>query len=211
MPGQRQTARPRTRGSWLPRLAGLGAIVVLAAGGVTAYLVAFQPSQPKRPAPLPSRVTSTLTVGLVAQSAAGSGSAGTLVQLLSPQRQPSFTPVGISQQQRGQPEWIADVMAGGSYIFIYLPTSQCLAAVGPAARPQLTVQHCDLSLRQRWARLGSGVLVGAHDFYQFSNLAASKCITEGSGSAAQGLSAGLAACDPAKPASQLVAFWWTSG
>jgi hypothetical protein len=211
MPGQRHTANPRTRGSWLPRLAGLGVIVVLAAGGVTGYLVAFQPSQPKRPAPLPSRVTSTLTVGLVARPGAGSAPAGTLVQLVSPQRQPSFTPVGLSQQQQGHPEWIADVMSGGSYIFIYLPTSQCLTAAGPAAHPQLTLQHCDLSLRQRWSRLGNGVLTDAHDFYQFSNLAAGKCITEGSGSAALGLPASLAACDPAKPGSQLIAFWWTSG
>lgn len=203
-------ARPRTRGSWLPRLAGLGVIVVLAAGGAIAYVVAFQPTQPSRPAPLPSRVTSTLTVGLVAQSGSGSGSAQTLVQLLSPQRKPSFTPVGLSQQQ-GQPQWIADVMSGGSYIFIYLPTSQCLTAAGPAAHPELIVQHCDLSLRQRWARLGTGVLADAHDFYQFSNLAAGKCITAGSGSAALGLPASLAACDPAKPASQLIAFWWTSG
>lgn len=211
MPGQRNTARPRTRGSWLPRLAGLGVIVVLAAGGVTAYLVAFHPSQPKRPAPLPSRVTSTLTVGLVAQSASGSGSTGGLVQLLSPQPRPSFTPVGLSQQEQGQPQWIADVMSGGSYIFIYLPTSQCLTAAGPAAHPGLTLKHCDLGLTQRWARLGNGVLADAHDFYQFSNLADRKCITAGSGSAALGLTAGLTACDPAKPASQLIAFWWTSG
>lgn len=186
-------------------------IVVLAAGGATAYLVAFQPSQPKRPTPLPSRVTSTLTVGLVAQSASGSGSGSTqtLVQLLSPHQEPTFTPVGLSQQQ-GQPQWIADVMTGGTYIFIYLPTSQCLTAAGPAAHPKLIVQHCDLSSRQRWTRVGNGVLADAHDFYQFSNLAAGKCITAGTGSAALGLPATLAPCDPANPASQLIAFWWTS-
>jgi hypothetical protein len=211
MPGQRHTTRPRTRGSSLPRLAGLGVIVVLAVGGATAYLVAFHPSQPKRPPPLPSRVTSTQTVGLVARPTAGSAGPDALVQLLIPQRQPSFDPVGLSQQQQGQPQWIADVMAGGSYIFIYLPTSQCLTATGPAAHPQLTVQHCNLSPQQRWSRLGTGVLSDAHDFYQFSNLAAGKCITEGSGSAALGLPASLTTCDPAKPASQLIAFWWTSG
>ncbi len=60
----------------------------------------------------------------------------------------------ISQQQQGQPEWIADVMTDGGYIFIYLPTSQCLAATGPRARPRLTAARCDLSLRQRWSAPG---------------------------------------------------------
>ena len=67
MPGQRQTARPPTRGSRLPRLAGLGVIVVLAAAGAAVYVAGFHPAADKRPAPLPTRVASTLTVGLVAE------------------------------------------------------------------------------------------------------------------------------------------------
>ncbi len=211
MPGQRHTARPRTRGSRLPRLAGLGVIVVLAAAGAAAYVAGFHPAADKRPAPLPTRVASTLTVGLVAEPSTAAGSASDIVQLLSPQRQPAFARVGISQQQQGQPEWIADVMTDGGYIFIYLPTSQCLAATGPRARPRLTVERCDLSPAQRWHRLGTGVLVAGHDFYQFANLADGKCITQGSGSAALGLPAGLAACDSARPTRQLLAFWWTAG
>jgi hypothetical protein len=210
MPGQRHTARPRTRGSWLPRLAGLAVIVVLAAGGVAAYVAGFHPAASKRPAPLPTRVASTQTVGLIAEPPSAGGSAS-LEQLLSPQQRPAFSPVGISQQQQGQPEWIADVMTGGGYIFIYLPTSQCLASGGPRARPRLTAERCDLSPAQRWRRLGAGVLVDGHDFYQFADMSSGKCITQGSGSAAQGLPAGLAACDPARPASQLLAFWWTAG
>jgi hypothetical protein len=210
MPGQRHTARPRTRGSWLPRLAGLGVIVVLAAGGVAAYVAGFHPAASKRPAPLPTRVASTLTVGLMAEPPSAGGSAA-LEQLLSPQQRPAFSPVGINQQQQGQPEWIADVMTGGGYIFIYLPTSQCLASGGPRARPRLTAERCDLSPAQRWRRLGAGVLVDGHDFYQFADMSSGKCITQGSGSAAQGLPAGLSACDPARPASQLLAFWWSAG
>ena len=59
-------------------------------------------------------------------------------------------------------------MTDGGYIFIYLPTSQCLAAGGPRARPRLTAERCDLSPAQRWQRLGPGVLVAGHDFYQFA-------------------------------------------
>jgi hypothetical protein len=210
MPGQRHTARSRTRGSRLPRLAGLGVIVVLAAGGAGVYVAGFHPAAVKHPAPLPTRVASTLTVGLIAQPAAAAGSAADIVQLLSPRQQPAFTPAGISQQQLSQPEWIADVMTDGGYIFIYLPTSRCLAATGPRTRPRLSSERCNLSRAQRWRRLGSGVLVAGHDFYQFENLGAGRCITQGSGPAGQGLPAGLAACDPARPTRQLLAFW-TSG
>lgn len=211
MPGQRRTARPRTRGSWLPRLAGLGVIVVVAAGLAVAYLVAFQPGGGKPPEPLPSRVASTLTVGLVAEPASGAVPAGSILQLLSPRHGPTFTPVGPTRQQQGQPQWIADLMTDGTYIFIYLPSSDCLASAGPSGRPRLTAQRCNLSSQQRWRRLGTGVLADGHDFYQFASLASGQCITQGSGSAALGSPAGLAACDPAKPASQLLAFWWTFG
>ena len=208
MPGQRTAARSRTRGSRLPRLAGLGVIVVLAAGGAIAYVAGFHPAADKHPAALPSRVASTLTVGLIAEPS--SGSAAGIVQLLSPQTRPYFVPVGLSQQQQGQPQWIADVMTDGGYIFIYLPTSQCLAGAGA----RLTVEHCDLSRRQRWQRIGTGVLKSGHDFYQFANQASGKCITQGGstqGVAAPDLPASLAACDPAQSASQLLAFWWSAG
>ena len=203
MPGQRHTARPRTRGSRLPRLAGLGVIVVLAAGGAGVYVAGFHPAAVKHPAPLPTRVASTLTVGLMAEPAGAPGSAAGMVQLLSPQQQPAFAPVSIGQQ--GQPEWIADVMTDGGYIFIYLPTSRCLAVGGPRARPQLSTQRCDLSRAQRWHRLGRGVLMAGHDFYQFENLADGKCIAQGSGPAGQGTPAGLAACDQDRPTRQLLA------
>jgi hypothetical protein len=210
MPGQRHTARSRTRGSWLPRLAGLGVIVLLAAGGAVTYIVEFHPGQARHPAPLPSRVASTQTIGLVAEPGLRSGSDGTLIQLLSPQHSPAFAPVGISQQQDGQPEWIADLMTGGGYIFIYLPTSECLASAGTGARARLTVQRCDLGTEQRWRQLGAGVEQGGHDFYQFANLASGKCIAQLGAATSQGRAAGLSACDSAQPASQLLAFWWTA-
>ncbi len=209
MPGQRRTARPRTRGSWLPRLGGLGVIVVLAVGGATAYIVEFHPLQAAGPAPLPSRVASTQTVGLIAEPALRPGS-GALIQLLSPERSPVFAPVGISQQQNGQPQWIADLMTGGGYIFIYLPTSQCLTSAGTGASARLTVQRCDLSPRQRWRQLGAGVDQAGHDFYQFANLASGKCIAQLGAAASQGGKAGLTGCNSAQPASQLLAFWWTA-
>ncbi len=210
MPGQRRTARPRTRGSWTPILTGLAAIVVLAGGGTAAYLVAFHPAKPVHPVSLPQKVLGVQTVGLIGQ-VAPSASASGLVQLLSPRVAPAFSPVPQSEAVSGTPEWTADQMAGGSFIFIYLPTGQCLASKGPASGPALALQHCLLtSLDQRWQRLGSAVLSTGHDFYEFKNAGSGKCISQVTAPASQPRGAGLASCSPAKPASQLLAFWWSA-
>jgi hypothetical protein len=211
MPGQRRTAGPRTRGSWLPRLAGLGVIAVLAGGGTAAYLVAFRPALPKAASTLPGKVESYQTVGLVAEPAQGGGHGGSaLLQLLSVDGKPEFTPVGLAQQVNGHPEWTADLMNGGAYIFIYLPTGQCLAATGRGHRAVLAVQRCDLGQRQRWRRLGSATIQGGHDFYQFANSGSVQCVAQVSPAGANPAGAGLTGCSPAHPASQLLAFWWTA-
>jgi hypothetical protein len=212
MPGQRRTAGPRTRGSWLPRLAGLGVIAVLAGGGTAAYLVAFRPAQPQAASTLPGKVESYQTVGLIAEPAQGGGGhgGGALLQLLSADGKPEFTPVGLAQQLNGHPEWTADLMNGGAYIFIYLPTGQCLAASGRGHRAVLAVQRCDLGQRQRWRRLGSATIQGGHDFYQFANSGSGQCVAQVSPTGANPAGAGLTSCSPAHPASQLLAFWWTA-
>ncbi|HXW47252.1 MAG TPA: hypothetical protein VEL03_20835 [Streptosporangiaceae bacterium] len=204
MPGQRRTVGPRTRGSWLPVFAGLAAIVILAGVASVVYVAEFHPGRSAASSASSSRVASFQTVGLVAEQPLPDGS---MVQLLGSGRGVTFSPVGASQQQEGDPEWTADLMVGGTYIFIYLPTSQCLASAGPGARPVLAVMHCDLGAQQRWRRLGSGVATGGHYFYEFANDATGKCITEaGAGQPA----AGLAACDQSQPASELLSFWWSS-
>jgi hypothetical protein len=211
MPGQRRTVGSRSRRSWLPVLAGIGAIVVLAGAGAAVYVVKFHPATPRHPPPLPTRVASYQTVGLVAQPAQPGGPRGVLLQLLSPQGTPMFSPVGQAQQVTGQPEWTADLMAGGTYIFIYLPSGQCLASAGSAGRLRLALRHCVLSTpQQRWRRLSTPVLQGGHEFYQFASAASGKCIAQLSAAASQPGGAGLASCDPTRPASQLLAFWWTS-
>jgi hypothetical protein len=205
MPGQRHSGRPRTQGSWGPRLAGLAVIVIVALAGTVAYLLAFHPGTSDSPTALPSHVASTQTVGLLAQASAASSQDGSMIQLLSSRRQADFVPVDLAQQQDGQPEWIADTMAGGSYIFIYLPNSECLGSAGK----QLTLQRCNLGSRQRWRRLGNGVSDNGHLFYQYANLADGKCISRAGSSGSGNYSAGLAACG-SDPASQLLAFWWTA-
>ncbi len=191
-------------------MTGLGAIVVLAGAGTAAYLVAFHPAKPVHPVSLPEKVLGVQTVGLIGEVPPSTSASG-MVQLLSPQVSPTFSPVPQSEAVNGTPEWTADQMAGGTYIFIYLPTGQCLASTGPANRPSLALQHCDVnSADQRWQRLGSAVLTSGHDFYEFENSGSSKCISQVAATVSQAGGAGLAPCSPAKPVSELLAFWWSA-
>jgi hypothetical protein len=210
MPGQRHTASPRASGSWLPRLAGLGVVVVLAAGAVTGYLIAFHPGRPHHAAPLPTRVVSFQTVGLVVGSSQPGSSAGQLLQLVGAHGTPAFSPLGQAQLAQGSPQWTADLMAGNTYIFIYLPTGQCLSATGPAKRLTVAFRHCDLDANQRWRRTHQAVKSQAHDFYQYANVADGDCLTQHGPLPGPAFGAALASCSPSAPVSQLIAFWWSA-
>ncbi|HXW87499.1 MAG TPA: hypothetical protein VEJ42_04505 [Streptosporangiaceae bacterium] len=209
MPGQPRTAGRRTRGSWLPRIAGIGVIVLLAAGGVAAYLVTLHPAA-ARSAALPTRVVSDQTVGLIAQDAQPH-SAGQLVQLLGSHTSPDFSLVSLAEQQSGYGQWTADQMADNSYIFIFLPNGDCLGATGRAGQARLVLQRCDLAASQRWRRVGSGMLAQGHSFYAYANLADRSCLTEGSELPGRVWGAGLSACAQSAGPDQLVAFWWATG
>jgi hypothetical protein len=208
MPGQRRTVGGRSRGSWLARLAGIGLIVVLAGGAVTAYLVTQHPLP--HDTPLPTRVISAQTIGLVAESPQ-SGSAGQLVQLLDRRGAPRFSLVSQAEQQSGSGQWTADLMSGGSYIFIFLPSDTCLGAAGSASRTKLVLEHCDLQPSQRWQRLGSATLGQGHSFYRYANLADRSCLTEGTEQPGSVWTARLSGCTTGTGTSQLLAFWWAAG
>ncbi len=209
MPGQRRTVGGRSRGSWLARLAGIGVIVVLAAGAVTGYLVTLHPPG-AHATTLSTRVVTAQTVGLVAENAQP-GSAGQLVQLLGRRETPTFSPVSQAEQQSGSGQWTADFMSGGSYIFIFLPSDDCLGAAGSASRTRLVLQHCDLQASQRWRRLGSATLTQGHSFYRYANVADRSCLTERSELPGPVWGAGLSGCTTAATTNQLVAFWWNAG
>jgi hypothetical protein len=210
MPGQRRSPRARANGSWLPRLAGLSAVVVLAAGAVTGYLIAFHPGAAHHPPPLPTQVVSDQTVGLVVGHTKPGSAAGQLLQLVSSHGTPVFSPVSPAELVQGSPEWTADLMTGDTYIFIYLPTGQCLAATGPASRRTLALAHCDLNANQRWRRTQQAVTSEAHAFFQYANFADADCLTQRGELSGTVFGAALATCSPTAPASQLVAFWWSA-
>jgi hypothetical protein len=191
------------------RLAGIGVAVLIAAGAVAAYLVALHPARRPSP-PLPTRVLSFQTVGLIAQVAQPGSSSGQLLQLLGPGGAPQFSPLGQAQEQAGSPQWTANLMAGNSYIFIYLPTGRCLAAAGPAGRPKLTLEHCDFAAQQRWRRTRPAVQIQGHEFYQYANLADASCLTETAELPGPVYGAALQSCAAVPPPGQLIGFWWAA-
>jgi len=209
MPGERHSASPRSRGSWLARLAGISVVILLAAGGVAFYLVELHPAAARPATSLPTQVLSRQTVGLIAQGTEAA-SGGQLLQLLGPQGTLQFSPVAQAQEQVGSPQWTANLMAGNSYIFIFLPSGNCLAATGPAREPKLALKHCDLTAAQRWRRARQAVVSQGHDFYQYANLGDGACLTEAAGQSGQVYGARLETCSPSAPADQLIAFFWSS-
>jgi hypothetical protein len=208
MPGQRGTAGSRARGSWLPRLAGLGVVVLLAGAAVTGYVIAFHPAAGDHTPPLSTRVVSYQTVGLVVGDTEPGSSTDQLLQLVGAHATPTFSQLSQTQVAEGSPQWTADLMGGGAYIFIYLPTGQCLGATGSASQPKLALRRCDLDANQRWRRAPRAVSTQAHDFYQYANLGDGSCLTQTGVLPGQIFGASLAACAPSDPADQLIAFWW---
>jgi hypothetical protein len=205
MPGQRIAVGRRARGSRLSRLTGISVILVLAAGGVTAYLITVHPIGGHPASPLPTRVVSNQTIGLVARDAQPGSSQ--LLQLRGPGGVPQFSIVTPAEEQIGSGQWTADQMGDGNYIFIFVPAGTCLTAAG---RTGLALRHCDLQPDQRWRRKGPASLTEGHDFYQYANLGTGSCVTETGELPGSVWGASLSGCSARAPTNQLIAFWWAS-
>ena len=198
MPGKRN-ARSRVRGSWTARLIGIGLAIVLAGVGVTVYLVFG--NKASQPAALPTRVLGTEAVGLVNPGPPPQAGASAAPRVFLASRSDlSFVAHG-----QAEADWTADEMAGGTYIFIYLPNGLCLASRGST----VALTRCNLGAdAQRWVRqrLDSQ---GGIDYWQLRNVSAGRCLTApGEDGAVQpGKStAQLARCQASPGWSQLVAF-----
>jgi hypothetical protein len=196
----------------LPRLTGISVVVLLAAGGVTAYLLASRPPVTAHKAPLPTKVLALQTVGLVVSgpSATSSGTAVPQMLLDSPAGL-AFGPVPQSILVTGNPEWTADQMAGGTYIFIYIPSGRCLGSAASRPAPELALQRCNLGPGQRWRPEHPAIAVAGRSYQKFSNLSTGTCMSAGTARPAAGPAddaAELAPCSAVPPWRQLVSFWW---
>ena len=195
-------ATRRTRGSWTPRIAGIGAAVLVACGAAIIYAIASPAGTARHSGSLSSRVSTVQTVGIIGQ-AGGAVGAPTAMRMLSAEgRSLMFAPIPASVQPQGDPQWTVDTMTDGTFIFIYAPTGRCLAA---AARNALALRRCDLGPGQRW-RPGRGTVEsGSHQYAQYRNLGTGRCLATAGDAPAPPV---LQACRAPAPARQLVSFFW---
>jgi hypothetical protein len=199
MPGKRN-ARSRVRGSWAARLTGTALAVLLAGAGVAVYLIVGGAHH--HSSVLPNRVLGTQAIGLADAAPAHSAGATSAIETLLTSHS------GLSFQTSGQvtADWTADQMAGGTYIFIYLPNGLCL---GSSRANAVALQRCNLEAGQRWVRQhpvlgGSGL-----DYWQLRNLAVARCLTAAGAAGQTGTaesSPRLERCQASPGSSQLIAF-----
>ena len=181
---------------------GAGFALLLAVAGVAAYLIVGGTHDRKAASVLPTRVVGTQAVGIANTGPAPQAGAGLAPEtLLASHSALVFTVNGPAGAQ-----WTSDQMAGGTYIFIYLPNGLCLASRAGHRAPTVTLERCDLQASQRWLRLHTAVGSNGLDYWQLRNLADNRCVTAGK-AVGQGESAAqLEPCQASPGWQQQVAF-----
>jgi hypothetical protein len=218
MPGPHGARPRRARGSWIPRLAGVAVVAAVAIGGLAAYLVtAHQPQAHRGTQPghrrtvLSSRVIKAEAAGIIDFGPANDGDPFTTSRedhplMLRPTSSGlEFVIVPHAEIKAGVPTWTVDQMAGGSDIFIYSATGECLTAV-PGTAGRLRLAHCDLGPSQRWQPQDSQVALG-QAYARYANAQTGRCLTAPSGHPGP---ATLQGCKSPIPKSQQIAFWWNA-
>jgi hypothetical protein len=212
--------RPRrAKGSWIPRLAGIGMAAALAGGGLAFYLNTQHPAQgaPRHPpASLSSRVIKAQAVGIIDfgpdddKDAFGKDPDDHPLMLKPTSAGMEFVTISAAQLTGGMPTWTANQMGDGNEIFIYTPTGRCLAAA-PLSR-QLILAHCDLMRNQRWRPVHAEVVLG-QAIAAYANDATGSCLTAPPPNPERGPpnpgAAILAPCGVARDRTQEIAFWWS--
>lgn len=187
----------------MPRIAGTGVVLLLAGTGVVASLVPRSPHVAARHVVLPSRVQGVHEIGLV-----NAGPPEPAGQAAAPARTllKSRSGLAFAAVRQVAPEWTADQMAGGTYIFIYISDGSCLSSAARRGRAsggqasgtrasgtRAVTTRCDLGYAQRWRRRQGNT----QGYWQLRNLGDGRCLTLGGASPAAGLgsfSAELAPC-----------------
>jgi Ricin-type beta-trefoil lectin domain-like len=200
----------RTRGSWTPRIVGIGAAVLVACGAAIVYAIASPAGAARHAEQLSSRVSTVQTVGIIGQAGGALGSASAMRMLSAQGGSLLFAPVPASVQPQGDPQWTVDTMADGTYIFIYAPTGSCLAAAGRPRPARLALRRCDLGPEQRWHQAGGTLEASSHQYAQYRNVGNGRCLATAGGATGSDVPAppALVACAPAAAARQLISFFW---
>ncbi|HEX6858262.1 MAG TPA: RICIN domain-containing protein [Streptosporangiaceae bacterium] len=102
--------------------------------------------------------------------------------------------------------WTADKMSDGSYIYIFVPSGQCLTASAHNLAA-VFLAKCDLGVTQRWHRVQLGFLSTGLYYWELRSQLNGRCLAN-SGGPLNGTSSQHAArlepCDKSRPAGQLI-------
>ena len=221
MPGRRSARPHRTKGSWVPRLAGVGAVAVLAVADLVVYVATTHhqlqvPPKVHGRALVSSRVLKIQNVGIVDFGPADDGDSFIGSQedhplMLLPRaggvRFVAIPASGLAAPTSGGtgvPVWTDNQMADGSDIFIYGATGQCLSAGQASALVRLA--HCDLAPAQRWRPIDAASALG-EVIARYANVKTGLCLTAPRKEPGP---ARLAKCSSTMQKRQEIAFWWTA-
>lgn len=182
----------------------------MAGAGAIAYSVASSAEASRHASQLSTQVQSVQTVGIVGQAGQRLTDTGGLRQLVSSAAGLQFGPMPEASLVQGDPQWSADTMTGGTFVFIYAPDGQCLAAATRQGHPVLALRRCNLGAGQRWQRLNSTVAADGHLYGQYRSLGTGRCLAAGAGPAAGPDPAALAPCAAAPATGQLISLWWAA-
>jgi hypothetical protein len=178
---------------------GTGFALLLAVAGVAAYLIVGGTHDQKEAAVLPTRVIGTQAVDIVNTGAAATNpDPETLLASRSDLVFMADVPSGA--------RWTSDQMAGGTYIFIYLPDGLCLAARASPRAPSLALEQCNLQAGQRWLRQLPNVGSNGLDYWQLRNLDDGRCLAAGNALGNKESAAILQRCEASPGWQQQVAF-----
>jgi hypothetical protein len=185
-------------------------VLLVAAGGAIAYSVASPADASRHPEHLSTRVVSVQTVGIIGQVGAGAGDRSGFRRLVDSATGPRFGPMPPASLAQGDPQWSADTMAGGTFVFIFAPDGKCLAAAGQQGHPVLALRRCDLSAGQRWQRLSAAVASDGHLYGQYRNLGTGRCLAATGAPVAPSGPAALVPCAKSRTTRQLISLWWAA-
>jgi hypothetical protein len=197
------------RGSWALRVGGTALVIVAAAAVTSALLLAHSGVQARKDTAtkLSRKVTSALTVGLYNPGPAPSPGQRPLRQMLDAQSGLlTFTAALDAGTQHSLERWTADKMSDDSYIYIFVPSGQCLTASAHNLAA-VFLAKCDLGVTQRWHRVQLGFLSTGLYYWELRSQLNGRCLAN-SGGPLNGTStqhaARLEPCGKGRPAGQLI-------
>jgi hypothetical protein len=184
-------------------------VIVTAAAVTSALLLAHSGVQARKNATarLSTKVTSALTIGLYNPGPATAQHPRPVRQMLDSQSGLLIFRAALDAGTLHTLErWTADKMSDGSYIYIFVPSGQCLTASAHNLAA-IFLAKCNLGVTQRWQHVNLGFLDNGLYYWELRSQLNGRCLanpgTPLNNNAAQH-AARLEPCDKNRPARQLI-------